>query len=235
MGVSAHALAFLLQCYFISFFNLIEPSWLLSVVCIGVLNIIRVVRAQGFGVHLLNSICWLAIAVNTLAVIYSSSAAMSTNIYFLLGFWCWMLSRNNGKARKEMETISRRQEKEELEQLKISLQNEKNNVKKLQIKERRVRHLEGYDLDELKWNNLEELDETLARALQNVRDHKVSVMNTQIKRELMECVVCFDEAITTLLQPCNHLCLCAGCASRVEKCPMCNGPIEARTAVFFAK
>ena len=39
-----------------------------------------------------------------------------------------------------------------------------------------------------------------------------------------ECIVCFDNAISTVLRPCGHIALCSGCAYRLLHCgcPVCR-------------
>ena len=52
----------------------------------------------------------------------------------------------------------------------------------------------------------------------------------------MECVVCFERAKDTLLQPCNHICVCSECARRLNPpiCPVCRTGISGMAKVFFA-
>lgn len=45
------------------------------------------------------------------------------------------------------------------------------------------------------------------------------------------CLICFNEGtIDTIIQPCNHMCLCHTCAEvmkqKTEKCPICRQPME---------
>ncbi len=50
----------------------------------------------------------------------------------------------------------------------------------------------------------------------------------QAEREARLCVVCLDEAKACVLQPCRHLCVCAGCAAALKAradgglCPVCR-------------
>lgn len=47
------------------------------------------------------------------------------------------------------------------------------------------------------------------------------------------CCVCLEAARTMMVEPCNHLCLCAPCGERVgDKCPFCRSPISAVKRVF---
>jgi len=56
------------------------------------------------------------------------------------------------------------------------------------------------------------------------------------KEPKMICSVCYDGAITLLLEPCNHICICEKCYdSLIEKdCPICKTKISATKKVFFA-
>ena len=44
-----------------------------------------------------------------------------------------------------------------------------------------------------------------------------------------ECIICLSSPSDTLIEPCNHLCLCRDCLSSVQKstnkCPICRKPI----------
>ena len=60
------------------------------------------------------------------------------------------------------------------------------------------------------------------------------------------CVVCLDRPRTTLLKPCNHLCLCESCADRLRmppvvqplprnpRCPVCQQLVFGRLRVYIA-
>ena len=47
------------------------------------------------------------------------------------------------------------------------------------------------------------------------------------------CVVCHENCKSVVFAPCNHLCVCAICAERVERCPLCQGPIDEKRCVFL--
>ena len=51
----------------------------------------------------------------------------------------------------------------------------------------------------------------------------------------MECVVCFERPKDTLLQPCNHICVCSDCARRLAPpiCPVCRTLITGTAKIFF--
>ncbi len=46
-----------------------------------------------------------------------------------------------------------------------------------------------------------------------------------------KCVVCIDDAVSSLVLPCRHLCMCEECAVEVQRaeinrCPVCRGAID---------
>ncbi|TNJ26193.1 Ankyrin repeat protein 2 [Giardia muris] len=53
--------------------------------------------------------------------------------------------------------------------------------------------------------------------------------------EGMTCVICLTNPKDTLLQPCNHLCVCSSCAGRImnQTCPLCRTPIESTVKVYL--
>lgn len=48
-----------------------------------------------------------------------------------------------------------------------------------------------------------------------------------------ECVVCMLHKIRRMIKPCNHACLCHGCAKKVEVCPICRGPVRETEKIFI--
>ena len=50
------------------------------------------------------------------------------------------------------------------------------------------------------------------------------------------CSICYDAAITLLLEPCNHICICHVCYDSLVKkeCPICKTEISATKKVYFA-
>jgi hypothetical protein len=55
------------------------------------------------------------------------------------------------------------------------------------------------------------------------------------KEPKMLCSVCYDSAITLLLEPCNHICICELCYNSLieKKCPICKSEIFGKKKVFF--
>jgi len=50
------------------------------------------------------------------------------------------------------------------------------------------------------------------------------------------CAVCYDNSITLLLEPCNHVCMCHACYDSLvsKECPICKTKITATRKIYFA-
>lgn len=50
----------------------------------------------------------------------------------------------------------------------------------------------------------------------------------------MSCVVCLDSAISHILLPCAHMCLCSDCAALIsgKQCPICRAVVDNVTRVY---
>lgn len=51
--------------------------------------------------------------------------------------------------------------------------------------------------------------------------------------ESKTCKVCMDNSADTLLQPCDHLCVCMACAGRLFNCPICREKIVTFKKIFI--
>lgn len=52
-------------------------------------------------------------------------------------------------------------------------------------------------------------------------------------REEDACVVCLDKKKVVLIYPCGHLCVCQGCANKLEgQCPVCRGKVTDVVKVY---
>lgn len=40
-----------------------------------------------------------------------------------------------------------------------------------------------------------------------------------------DCVVCQSAAVSVVLLPCRHACVCASCAARFQSCPICRAAV----------
>jgi hypothetical protein len=53
------------------------------------------------------------------------------------------------------------------------------------------------------------------------------------RKMVAECVVCLENEVSRLFQPCGHLCVCEGCCSNLETCPICRAKIKGTCKVFM--
>merc|ERR1740130_2211330 len=63
-------------------------------------------------------------------------------------------------------------------------------------------------------DELEALEADLRAALERVGREKARRLQNQLEPHL--CIVCFEGRKSVVTMPCRHMCLCAGCAERVE-------------------
>ena len=57
---------------------------------------------------------------------------------------------------------------------------------------------------------------------------------TAVLEGRLMCVVCMDSERDTLVGPCYHLAMCAGCAGGVQECPICRIGIELRRRMILS-
>jgi IS30 family transposase len=60
-----------------------------------------------------------------------------------------------------------------------------------------------------------------------------SAKEVEVMPQSMYCCVCMEIQKNTAVRPCNHLCLCEGCDPKVDKCPICRGPIAKLDVMFM--
>ncbi|TNJ26173.1 Ankyrin repeat protein 2 [Giardia muris] len=75
---------------------------------------------------------------------------------------------------------------------------------------------DGYTLDEL-----ELLERNLTTSLKTITTSRAVLQSSS-------CIVCLRNPKDTLLQPCNHLCVCSDCSGQLkgQPCPLCRTPID---------
>jgi len=50
----------------------------------------------------------------------------------------------------------------------------------------------------------------------------------------LNCVVCFQEEKSILLEPCMHICVCAHCSERItDRCPLCVARVVRKRRIFL--
>lgn len=76
--------------------------------------------------------------------------------------------------------------------------------------------------------------ESRGKFFYRVKKDNVKIVENEIKEQLKiygdavgECSICLEEAMDLLIfVPCGHRVACAGCASRVNTCPICRQDIR---------
>lgn len=48
-----------------------------------------------------------------------------------------------------------------------------------------------------------------------------------------ECVICLEGALSVVLLPCRHLCVCRVCLDEIDRCPICRAKFS--TYVCYAE
>ncbi|TNJ30051.1 Ankyrin repeat protein 2 [Giardia muris] len=86
------------------------------------------------------------------------------------------------------------------------------------------------------WDRVSELtaeNEYLKKKLASLRNSNEEVENSI--SDPLTCIVCLRNPKDTLLQPCNHLCVCSTCAEQImnQTCPLCRTPIESTVKVHL--
>mmetsp|Transcript_1752 Transcript_1752/g.3776 ORF Transcript_1752/g.3776 Transcript_1752/m.3776 type:complete len:251 (+) Transcript_1752:427-1179(+) len=49
----------------------------------------------------------------------------------------------------------------------------------------------------------------------------------------LQCKVCLDAELASVLVPCGHSLACWSCAGKLKTCPLCRAPITARTRIYI--
>ena len=57
--------------------------------------------------------------------------------------------------------------------------------------------------------------------------------NVENNNEL-KCKICFNNKIDVLCSPCNHVCICSNCSSRIKECPMCRKQIKKFDKIYIS-
>jgi len=68
----------------------------------------------------------------------------------------------------------------------------------------------------------------------------VSVGQEENYKSMLECKICFDDTVNTVLLPCGHACCCKDCSVRLKfatwesKCPICRSKIQNISMLYFS-
>lgn len=67
------------------------------------------------------------------------------------------------------------------------------------------------------------------------KNHVLVPINALKEENKILCSICYDSAITLLLEPCNHICICELCYNSLisKECPICKTEILTTKKVFF--
>jgi len=67
------------------------------------------------------------------------------------------------------------------------------------------------------------------------KNHVLVPINALKEDNKILCSICYDSAITLLLEPCNHICICELCYNSLisKECPICKTEILTTKKVFF--
>lgn len=74
-------------------------------------------------------------------------------------------------------------------------------------------------------------------SIQEYNTNQITIPITSLKEEHnILCSICYDSAITLLLEPCNHICICQLCYNSLvtNECPICKTKILATRKIYFA-
>lgn len=62
--------------------------------------------------------------------------------------------------------------------------------------------------------------------------YKNQALKDQIQ-DNKKCIICRNNNISILIQPCNHICVCEECITKVNICPLDRKYISSHTKVYL--
>jgi hypothetical protein len=84
------------------------------------------------------------------------------------------------------------------------------------------------------FENAQETDPVLfARTPPNITNDNKSLLPPPPPSVIAMCCVCWDAQANTALVTCGHVCMCASCATRFRRCPLCRTNIANAVKLFF--
>jgi len=86
-------------------------------------------------------------------------------------------------------------------------------------------------IDSMSCSDIEDLEMQLNLTLSATAKRKAVIHREEERNKL--CAVCLTSDKCILLIPCNHICLCEICSTRVKRCPLCTSTISKKSKVFF--
>ena len=90
---------------------------------------------------------------------------------------------------------------------------------------------DGSTIEAMNLSEIEELEKQLNATLSKTASRRASIHRKDERDKL--CSVCVTNDKCVLLMPCNHLCVCEPCSTRVDNCPLCNTGATNKVKVLF--
>lgn len=128
---------------------------------------------------------------------------------------------------------SRNNQYTELDEILKQKQEEYDNLAKYKqiYTEHKIRQLSLEKLIEMESKILYTI-ETIAKR-KNILVEEARTLQLSKKPNARLCVICYTGLAEILIFPCNHLCVCDNCNTRLKCCPICRGKISAKEKVKF--
>ena len=120
---------------------------------------------------------------------------------------------------------------EEFEDLLHKKESELNNLKKLKSTyiDHKLNHLDYYQL--------KSLESKILLSLSLIKNEKDKIYLKKTKGSMLgkkSCIICYENEMNILFKPCNHLCVCNNCSSKVDSCPMCRTKIKEKNKIKYS-
>ena len=98
-------------------------------------------------------------------------------------------------------------------------------INELDILNNSIQHLKHYE----KKNN-QEINKMISQK-EKIKDELEKFKSIYLKHISMECKICFDNVIDTIIIPCGH-CYCRNCSNNMSKCYICQQNIQEKYKIF---
>ena len=130
---------------------------------------------------------------------------------------------------------NRKEQNEELEEIFTIKENEYLQLKRQNevFMKNDIKHINNL-------KNLNDLEFKIFNMLDLIRKIKTDKLESEKNKELLKkyknksCVICYENIAYILMIPCNHLCVCVNCNSKViGNCPICRAPLFNKIKVKF--
>ena len=78
----------------------------------------------------------------------------------------------------------------------------------------------------------DELERAIAASIQDLDDNN-SRSDANASSGASSCVVCLTASVDHMIRSCNHACVCATCAPRLNACPLCREPVASIERIWL--